>query len=142
MSQRCALTQTEKERIYWGKQQGQTLPELATEIGCSVGCARKWWRVGRDHGLVGLQAARRGRGQIGFLSQFDPRVAEAALLHKRAHPRWGADRVLLELKNEPTLQDLRLPQRSCLAAFFKARCPEWMVRLPRFVTFVTRLGQP
>ena len=95
MSNREALTQTEKEHVFYGKLQGRTLLELAAELDCSVATTRKWWREGRDRGLEGLRASRRGRGKSGLLSRFDPRVAEKAEAHKRAHPRWGADRVLM-----------------------------------------------
>jgi len=132
MSNRPPLSQEEKERIYLGKLEGQTLPELAAEIGCSLECARKWWRVGRDKGLEGLRAPRRGRGCTGILSQFDPRVAEQALDYKRAHRRWGADRVLIELAQHPELKGVALPKHSRLAAFFKERCPECVAqRKPR-----------
>lgn len=132
MGNRRPLTREEKERIYWGKLRGRTLPELATEIDCSVECARKWWRVGRDKGLAGLRAPRRGRGRTGTLSQFDPCVAEQALCYKRAHRRWGADRVIVELARHPEFKDLTLPGRSRLASFFKERCPECVAkRKPR-----------
>jgi hypothetical protein len=51
-------------------------------------------------------------------------VAEKAETYKRKHRGWGADRVLIELGQEESLQGLALPGRSRLAAFFKARCPE------------------
>ncbi len=132
MGNRRPLTQEEKERIYWGKRKGQTLPELAAEIDCSVECARKWWRVRRDDGLEGLRAPRRGRGRIGTLSQFKPEVAEQALHYKQAHRRWGADRVIVELAQDPAFKDVVLPGRSRLASFFKERCPECLAeRKPR-----------
>lgn len=134
MSNRSPLTQAEKRHIYWGKQKGCTLVKLAAEVGCSLWCARKWWRVGRDKGLEGLRAPRRGRGSTGPLSHFDPRIAEKALCYKREHPRWGADRVLVELKNDPESTGLALPGRSRLSAFFKDRCPECVAaRKPRVV---------
>jgi hypothetical protein len=132
MGNRVPLVPTEKEHIYWGKQKGQTLAELAAEVDCSPECARKWWRVGRDHGLEGLCAPRRGRGKTGPLSHFDARVADASLRLKRMHPRWGADRLLVDLKNDPDLTGLALPGGSCLAAFFKVYCPECVAtRQPR-----------
>lgn len=118
------LTQGQKERIYTGKLTGRTLSELAMEIGCSIACARKWWRKGRDEGLAGLRMPRRGRGKSGSLTQFDPRVAEKALEYKRSHVKWGANRVLIEMRYDPELAELRLPSRSRLADFFKERCPE------------------
>lgn len=124
MANRAPLSQAEKERIYQGKLNGQTLPELAQELNCSVETARKWWRKGRQQGLEGLRAGRRGRGATGILSQFDPRVVEKAETYKRQHHGWGADRVLIELGQQEQLRGLAFPGRSRLAAFFKARCPE------------------
>jgi len=135
MGHRRPLSQAEKERIYLGKLEGHTVLELAAEVGCSEHCARKWWRVGRDKGLEGLRAPRRGRRKTGILSQFDARVAEAALALKRQHRRWGADRVLVDLRSDPTVSGLRLPGRSRLALFFKERCPDCVAaRQPRDVS--------
>ena len=132
MSNRPPLSQLEKEHIYGGKRKGHTLIELATEVDCSPGCARKWWRVGRDKGLEGLRARRGARGPAGTLSHFDPRIAQVALALKREHRRWGADRVLVELEGHPEVKGLPLPGRSRLAAFFKERCPECVaVHKPR-----------
>ena len=124
MRTRAPLTKAEKERIYQGKLQGRTLPELAKELSCSVETVRKWWRRGRKGGLEGLSKSRRGRGVAGILSQFDVRIAEKAEVLKRQHRGWGADRVLIELGRDLELQGEKLPKRSRLAAFFKERCPE------------------
>ena len=94
MVNRPPLSQVQKEQIYWGKLGGRSLSELAAAVGCTVLCARKWWRVGRDKGLEGLRAARRGRGQAGILSGFDPAVAQTALVLKQAHRGWGASAFL------------------------------------------------
>ncbi|RLC83178.1 MAG: hypothetical protein DRI79_14220 [Chloroflexi bacterium] len=132
MGRREPLTEQEKERIYQAKLEGKTLEEAAAEVGCSVSCARKWWRRGRDEGLKGLRDRPRGPVRRGALSRFDPRVAEAALSFKRRHPRWGPDRVLVALRTDPKLQGLRLPSRSRLALFFQERCPECVAkRKPR-----------
>jgi hypothetical protein len=50
---RFPLSQAQKEQIYLGKLGGRSLLELAATVGCTVHCARKWWRVGRDTGLAG-----------------------------------------------------------------------------------------
>ncbi|HHH42052.1 MAG TPA: hypothetical protein ENK56_08630 [Chloroflexi bacterium] len=132
MGRREPLTKEERERIYRAKLEGKTLREIAAEVGCSVSCARKWWRRGRDEGLKGLRDRRRGPTRRGSLSRFDPRIAEAALSLKRRHPRWGPDRVRVELRTDPNLRGLRLPSRSRLAVFFRQRCPEWVAkRKPR-----------
>ncbi len=71
MGQRECLSQADREYIYQVKLKGQRLPELARAVGCSQTCARKWWRIGRDRGVQGLRAKRRGRGKKGCLSQLD-----------------------------------------------------------------------
>ena len=124
MGNRTPLSQGEKEQIYTGKLKGQTHAELAEALGCSVETVRKWWKRGRKTGLEGLRQQRRGRQTTGILSQFDERVAQKAEAYKDKHRGWGADRVLIELRKEEQLAGLRLPKRSRLAAFFKARCPQ------------------
>ncbi len=124
MPKHAPLTQAEKELIYRGKLQERTLTEVASTVGCSPACARKWWRRGRDHGRKGLQVGRAKTQRTGILSRFDTRITGKSLTHKRSHPRWGAVRVLIELGHDAELKGLRFPKRSRLSAFFKARCPE------------------
>jgi transposase-like protein len=128
MGNRKPLSQAEKERVYQGKMNGATLAELAKEMNCSRETVRKWWRKGRKRGEEGLRTGRMGRKAVGILSQFDERVAQQAAEYKRNHHGWGADRVLIELRKAPELQGLKLPQRSRLAAFFKARCPDCLAQ--------------
>src|SRR5262245_14650867 len=117
MTQRTPLSQAEKEQIYQRKLAGESLQEIATDLGCSIGCVRKWWRQGRDEGFKSLRQRRRGRGQRGLLSQFKPAVREKALSYKRSHRRWGARRVLVELAQEfkQASPPVRLPSASRLA---------------------------
>lgn len=132
MGQREPLTEQERERIYQAKLEGKTLKTTAAEIGCSLSCARKWWRRGRNEGQKGLRTRLRGPIRRGPLSRFAPQVAETALALKRRHPRWGPDRVLAGLRTDPSLQGLPLPSRSRLAVFFRERCPECVAkRKPR-----------
>lgn len=106
------------------KKIGKSLQEIAAEKQISYACARKWWRRGRDQGLAGLQFKKRGRKAIGILSSFHAAVAEKRLEFKRSHPRWGANRVLLELSGMSEFAGMRLPSRSRLQAYFKQACPE------------------
>lgn len=129
MSQRT-VTETEREQIYLKKQAGETLPQIAQTMGLSYACVRKWWRRGRDEGLKGLVERRRGRPAQGVLSQFAPEVRQVSLQLKREHKRWGANRVLVELRNDPALAGLSLPSRSRLYPYFRQHCPDclnvWM----------------
>ncbi len=65
MGRREPLTEEERERIYRAKLEGKTLEEAAAEVGCSLSCARKWWRRGRDEGLKGLHNRPRGPSPTG-----------------------------------------------------------------------------
>lgn len=126
------FTEEERERIYQGRMKGKTIPEIADELDRSVYGVRKWWRRIRDEGAAGLRTRRRGPEAKGTLSSFDPEVVEKALKLKREHPRWGANRVILELEADETLEGSRVPRRSQLSAFFKEKCPECIAhRQPR-----------
>lgn len=124
MGYQQALSQKEKEWIYHKKLAGKSLQEIATQIGCSYECARKWWRVGRDGGLKALRVKRAGRKASGILSRFSKEVQEMALLLKRQHKRWGAARVLIEMEQADQLAGQPLPSVSRLAAYFKQVCPD------------------
>ena len=124
MSQRAPLTVVEKEQIVQARGQGKTLAEIAVALHCSRACVRKWWRQHGAEGRKGLRARRRGRGPSGLLAGIDARVRATALRLKRAHPGWGADRVMIELQDDQRLRKLRLPHRSQLTAFFKRCCPD------------------
>ena len=124
MSQHIALTVAQREMIYRAKLAGRSLTELAEEQHCSESCARKWWRVGRDHGMDGLHTPKDARSAPGRLSSFDPIVAEQTLAFKRQHPKRGATRILHDLTHDPALTGHVLPKRSSLAEFFHQVCPE------------------
>jgi transposase InsO family protein len=124
MSHLFALTVAQRESIYREKLAGHSLSELAQKYHCSPSCVRRWWRVGRDHGVDGLHKPRDVRPRKGALSEFDPVVAEQALRLKRLHPKRGATRILHDLTTETALVGHTLPKRSSLAEFFHQRCPE------------------
>jgi hypothetical protein len=132
MTPRAPLTIEEKETIYFGKRSGKWLRDLAVEVRCSLSCARKWWRVGRDGGVDALRRERPVERKTGALSRFDPVVAERALHWKRSYPRRGPERILVEMAGDESLAGLKLPKRSTLATFFKEACPELLQkRQPR-----------
>lgn len=135
---RVPLNEADYERIYQGRLVGKTLSELATELGCSVMCVRKWWRRIRAEGVCGLRPRQRGRSAQGILSSFPSEVRQTALLLKRRHPGWGADRILTELHNDQRLQRQRLPHRSRLTVFLKAACPECVAEHPPQPALATR----
>lgn len=118
MSRRTPLTEAEKERICQDKIQSKTLAEIAVALACSVDCVSKWWKRYRREGWKGLQAQPYGSPVHGLLARFDPQIAPVAVALKCSHPRWGPNRVLVELRTHPQLKGLPLPSRSRLAALF------------------------
>ena len=127
MANRQPLTFQEKKQLYEAKLRGQTLTEIAEMMACSVSCARKWWRASRDLGLEGLKQKRRGRRKSGRLSQFAGLVSDKALELKQSHQKWGPNRVLIELADDPELKQVALPSRSSLAAYYQEVCPELLL---------------
>jgi transposase InsO family protein len=118
------LSQAEREQIYLKKTSGESLPEIAEGLNISYECARKWWRRFRDEGRNGVLGRKRGRKVKGILSEFDERVVAKSITLKRSHPRWGANRVLVELSKDAELAGLGRPSRSRLQAYFRETCPE------------------
>ena len=66
----------------------------------------------------------RNRQAPGCLSNFDLRVAERTLYWKRLHPKRGASRIWLDLKQDPHLEGLELPKPRTLTRYFREACPE------------------
>lgn len=123
MSQRT-VTLSEREQIYLKKMAGQTLAQIAQTLGLSEACVRKWWRCGRDEGLLRLVGRKRGRPAQGIPAQFSTQVRQTCVQPKREDKRWEANRVLLEMQEDPTLVGLSLPSRSRLYPYFRQECPD------------------
>ena len=112
MTRRMPLTVEEKETIHFVKLAGGRLEDLATQVRCSLSCARKWWRTGRGGGVAALRQERPVERKTGALSRFDPLVAERVLYWKQTHPRRGPDRILATMAGDELLAGLKLPKRS------------------------------
>jgi transposase InsO family protein len=98
---------------------GQSDPEIAAAIGCSVWTVRKWRRIGQRHGRSGL-TSKMGRPPTGPMSTFPSALCDTILQMRRAHPGWGPDTLLAELRLDKRWQDTLLPSRSRIAALLKA----------------------
>jgi transposase InsO family protein len=132
MTRREPLTVEEKGTIYFGKLAGKRLADLAAQVQCSLSCARKWWRIGRDGGVTALRQERPAERKTGALSRFASLIAKRALYWKQTYPRRGPERILVEMAGDELLTGLKLPKCSTLAAFFKEACPELLQkRQPR-----------
>ena len=98
---------------------GQSDSEIAAAVGCSVWTVRKWRRIGQRHGRSGL-TSQMGRPPTGPLGTFPSALRDAIVQMRRAHPGWGPDTMLAELRLDKRWQDTLLPSRSRIAALLKA----------------------
>ena len=117
---RRGQTTTFEERLAIVEQAaaGQTDPEIAAVLGCSVWTVRTWRRRGQRRGRSGL-ASRMGRPATGPLGTFPRLMREAIVQLRRTHPGWGPATLRAELCVDPRWADQPLPSRSRIAAFLK-----------------------
>src|SRR6266511_6422793 len=81
-------------------QAGQSDPEIATVLGCSVWTVRKWRRIGQRYGRNGL-TSQMGRPATGPLGTFSAQLRDAIVQMRQSHPGWGPDTILAELRIAP-----------------------------------------
>jgi transposase len=113
-------TTTLAERVEIGErwEAGQKDPEVAEAMGLRVSTVRKWRRKYKKAGRAGL-TSRMGRPPTGALSQFPLEIREAVREMRKEHPGWGPITIRTELADRPHFTDLKLPNRSRIAAFLK-----------------------
>lgn len=107
----------ERKQFFALHQEGKSYAEIGTLFGVSPMTVRRWCRRQRDGGGV---ENRYRNPQAGVLSQFPAQLAEAILSLRRAHPGWGAESLVLHLRQDPTWRDQRLPSRATVARFLHA----------------------
>jgi transposase len=76
---------------------GQSDPEIAAALGCSVWTVRKWRRRGQHQGRSSL-SAQMGRPSTGPLGTLPTGMREAIMQMRRTHPGWGPTTLLAELR--------------------------------------------
>lgn len=84
----CAIALPLRQQLVQRAQQGQSLRQIAADLGLAYRTVRGLWRRYRERGDAGLTPdyARCGRAGV----RFAPALQDAALTYKREHPRWGA----------------------------------------------------
>jgi transposase InsO family protein len=92
----------------------RTMTELCSEFGVSRKTAYKWLGRYREEGPSALED--RSRAPHTHPNRVEPTVAEALLMGRKAHPHWGARKVLVWLaKTQPMLE---LPSASTVSALY------------------------
>src|SRR5947209_6144724 len=98
---------------------GQSDPQIAAALGCSVWTVRKWRRRGQHQGRTGLNS-QMGRPTTGPLNTLPTGMRDAILQMRRTHPGWGPTTLLAELRVDRRWADQPLPSRSRIAALLTA----------------------
>jgi transposase len=99
-----ALALPVRQQIVLRHQQGETLKQIAVSEGIAYRTVLGCWRRYRDQGEQGLAIHYDRCGPQG--PEFPEEQIEAALALKRAHPRWGAGLIRLQLKEQFPAQPL------------------------------------
>lgn len=94
---------------------GQSDPEIAATLGCSVWTVRTWRSLGQHQGRTGL-SSQMGRPVKGPLATLPTGMRETILQMRRMHPGWGSTTLLAELQVDARWTDQPLPSRSRIAA--------------------------
>lgn len=137
MVPRQASSVAERSALVRLKEAGLTLAEAGQVLGFGAAWARKWWQRSRRGGEAALDPPP--PSAPGPLASFPAPVAEAVLAVRRAHPRLGARRAVLDLAADRALAGTALPSprtihRAWVAAgLVKPRTPRDLVppvRLP------------
>jgi transposase InsO family protein/DNA-binding CsgD family transcriptional regulator len=98
---------------------GQSDPQIAAALGCSVWTVRKWRRRGQHKGRTGL-SSQMGRPATGPLGTLPTGMREAIVQMRRMHPGWGPTTLRTELQVDPRWADRPLPSRSRIAVLLSA----------------------
>ena len=119
MAQRGRKT-TLEERIEIGErwEAGQTDPEIAVAMECSVWTVRKWRRKYQQEGRSGL-SSRLGRPATGALGQFSLEIRDAVREMRDSNSGWGPLTIQVELEGDRRFTGMKLPSRPRIAAFLK-----------------------
>jgi transposase len=119
MVQRGWVT-TLEERIEIGERwkAGQTDPEIAAAMRCSVWTVRKWRRKYQQEGRSSL-VSHMGRPPAGALGQFPLEMRDAVREMREHHSGWGPLTIRTELEDDRRFAGMRLPSRPRIAAFLK-----------------------
>lgn len=104
----------ERKQFFTLHQEGKSYAEIGTLFGASPMTVRRWCRRQRDGGGV---ENRYRNPRAGVLSQFPAQLGEAIRALRRAHPGWGAESLLLHLRQDPAWRDQCLPSRATIARF-------------------------
>src|SRR5438132_769825 len=119
---------------------GQSDPEIAAALGCSVWTVRKWRRRSQHQGRIGL-SSHMGRPTTGVLSTLPAGMRDIILHLRRTHPGWGPDTLLAELRVVPrriSLDHAMVFYDNTSPSPFPTRLHLWLLALGIDVCFILK----
>jgi hypothetical protein len=108
-----ALPLATRQEIVDRHNRGQTLAHIASELAIPYVTVRAIWRAFRDHGPDGLVTGYHACGSS--TPAYPDAMIRRACQLRRAHPKWGAGRIrveLLEHHKPATVPSVRVLQRA------------------------------
>jgi hypothetical protein len=108
------------ERVEIGERwkAGQSDAQIAQAIQRPLTTVRKWRRRFQHQGREGL-SSQMGRPKKGALGHCSSELVEVITKMRQAHAGWGPLTILTEIRKDARFEGKPLPNRSCLAAYFK-----------------------
>ena len=101
-------TPEQREEMMRRHLDGYTYAQIAQQMQIKQLTVRYWCRQQRQGKSSHTHWSR---GKVGILSQFAPELAATILALRQAHPGWGADRLVDELKRRAAPGE-RVPSRA------------------------------
>ncbi len=107
-SQTASARLVQRAQILHLGSQGQTVPQIAGELGLDENTVRKWFKRFNDQGLAGLEDAPRSGAPSRYTAENKARVLEAALTPPQAlglpYGSWTFERLALYVHEQLGLQ--------------------------------------
>jgi transposase InsO family protein len=113
----CTTTHAARIEMIERHLAGESLATIAQAMQLNVFTVRKFWRRYRQSGWDGLLVPAPAPPRRGPLAHSPTRLKLRLVRLKRSHRGWGVDKLRLELCRAPSLQHVRIPHRSALAAY-------------------------
>lgn len=107
-SQTASARLVQRAKIVQLGSQGQTVPQIAHELGFDENTVRKWVKRFNDQGLAGLEDAPRSGAPSRYTAENKARVLEAALTSPQTlglpYGSWTFERLALYVRDQLGLQ--------------------------------------
>ena len=113
-------TLEERIEILTESEKGEPTWRLEQRMGWRQSTIRKWRLRGQKEGRAGL-VSQMGRPKRGSLSSYPAELRDTILRWRQAHPGWGAETLVAELKQHPCFSGQKVPSVASINRFLQER---------------------